>query len=247
MVARAGIEPIPICPARPNCNRTTREAGTLSLLSSWELRAHVTQIDKSDASNFADWVFHQTYPNASKRPDVRAKDLDRGRLGHETVLNSICKSHDFKVKVRRKTSPGDWRPTFVDNEANDHTYLASTLRVDGLPMRCRPDMIFENRTRSAVMIVEYKMTFFGTATQPRKAYTRKSFDPEGYPNNRAQLWCYSHIDDFRDVSEVLLVLQFWDATTFENKATLTWLRPDQEIEQEARRFFVRYGGEIHDP
>lgn len=90
------------------------------------------------------------------------------------------------------------------------------------------------------MIVEYKMTFFSTPA-------RKPFDPEGYPDNRAHLWCYSHIDDFRDASEVFLVLQFWDATTFENKATLTWLRPDQEMEKEGRRFFLEYGGEIQDP
>ena len=168
-------------------------------------------------------------------------------MGHETVLNSICKSHDFKGKVKRKTSPVDWRLTFMDNEASDRTYLASKLRVDGLPMRCRPDLAFENRATGAVMIVEYKMTFFSTATKTRKVHTRESFDPEGQPDNRAQLWCYSHIDDFRDVGEVLLVLQFWDATTFENKATLTWLRAEQELEKEARGFFVKYGGEIHDP
>ena len=197
------------------------------------------QTDKTNASTFAEWVFHQTYPNASKRPDVRAKDLDRGRLGHETVLNSVCKSHDFKAKFRRKTSPVDWRPAFVDSEANDHTYLASSLQVDGLPMRCRPDLIFKHRVKSAVIIVEYKMT--------RKGHSPRPFDPEGHPDNRAQLWCYSHIDDFRDVNEVFLVLQFWDATTFENKATLTWLRPDQEMEKEARRYFLKYGGDILDP
>ena len=75
-------------------------------------------------------------------------------------------------------------------------------------------------------------------------YFRKSFDPEGYPHNRAQLWCYSHIDEFRDVNELFLVLQFWDATTFENKATLAWLRPDQALEKEARGYFLKYGGEI---
>ncbi len=105
-------------------------------------------------------------------------------------------------------------------------------------MRCRPDLVFEQRANGAVIIVEYKMT--------RKGHSPKSFDPEGYPDNRAQLWCYSHIDDFRDVNEVFLVLQFWDATTFENKATLTWLRPDQEMEKEARRYFLKYGGTILD-
>lgn len=203
-----------------------------------------TQTDKAYASTFADWVFHQTYPNAEKRPQVRDKDLDRGRFGPEAILTSVCKSHDFKDKFKRKTSAVDWRPTFVDNKANDHTYLASTLRVDGLPMRCRPDLVFEHRTRSAVAIVEYRMTSLSTATRAGKDRNKRSFDPEGYPNDRARLWCYSHIDDFRDVNELFLVLQFWDATTFENKATLAWLRADQTLEKEAREYFLEYGGEL---
>jgi hypothetical protein len=104
-------------------------------------------------------------------------------------------------------------------------------------MRCRPDLIFEHRTKSAVAIVEYRMTSFST----------RSFDPEGYPSDRAQLWCYSHIDDFRDVNELFLVLQFWDATTFENKATLAWLRADEALEKEARGYFLKYGGELRLP
>ena len=207
----------------------------------------MTHTDKTHASTFADWVFHKTFPNAKKRPEVREKDLDRGRLGHEKVLTSVCKSHDFKVKFKHNTSAADWRPTFVDNTANAHTFLASTLRVDGLPMRCRPDLVFEHRKKSAVAIVEYKMTSFSTATRARKDYTMRSFDPEGYASNRAQLWCYSHIDDFRDVNELLLVLQFWDATTIENKATLVWLRGDEALEKEARGFFLRYGGELQVP
>ena len=102
-------------------------------------------------------------------------------------------------------------------------------------MRCRPDLIFAHRSVNAVVIVEYKMTSFATT------------DPEGYPHNRAQLWCYSHIDDFRDVNELFLVLQFWDATTFENKATLAWLRADETLEKEARGYFLKYGGEIRAP
>ena len=105
-------------------------------------------------------------------------------------------------------------------------------------MRCRPDFIFEHRNVNAVVIVEYKMTSFGT---------RNFVDPEGSPNDRAQLWCYSHIDDFRDVKELFLVLQMWDATTFENKATLAWLRADEALEKEARGYFLKYGGEILAP
>ena len=114
-------------------------------------------------------------------------------------------------------------------------------------MRCRPDLIFEHRHVNAMIIVEYKMTSFGTAAPIKKDYARKFFDPEGYPSNRAQLWCYSHIDDFRDVNELFLVLQFWDATTFENKATLAWLRADEALEKEARGYFLKYGGEILAP
>lgn len=208
-----------------------------SVYSRLVFNMEATQTDKTYASTFADWVFHQTYPNAEKRPQVREKDLDRGRFGPEAILTSVCKSHDFKDKFKRKTSAVDWQPTFVDNKATDQTYPASTLRVDGLPMRCRPDLIFEHRTKSAVAIVEYRMTSFST----------RSFDPEGYPSDRAQLWCYSHIDDFRDVNELFLVLQFWDATTFENKATLAWLRADEALEKEARGYFLKYGGELRLP
>ena len=201
------------------------------------LTVDATPTDRTSASTFAEWVFHRTFPNPGKRPQVRDKDLDRGRFGHEAILTSVCKSHDFKDKFKRKTSAADWRPTFVDSKANDHAFLASALRVDGLPMRCRPDLVFEHRTRSAVAVVEYKMT----------SSSALSFDPEGLPNDRAQLWCYSHIDDFRDVNELFLVLQYWDATTFENKATLAWLRADQALDKEARKYFLKYGGEYEAP
>ncbi len=197
----------------------------------------MTQKDKTDASTFADWVFHQTFPSARKRPEQRDKDLDRGRFGHEAILASVCKAHDFKDKFRLKASTADWRPTYVDDKSSDRTFLASTLHVDGSPMRCRPDLIFEHRKKSAAIIVEYKVASLRTAT----------FDPEGHPNNRAQLWCYSQIDDFREVNELYLVLQFWDATTFENKATLAWRRPDEALSKEARGYFLEYGGEFRAP
>ena len=114
-------------------------------------------------------------------------------------------------------------------------------------MRCRPDLVFEHRSVNAVVIVEYKMKSFGTAARSKKDHTRKFFDPEGHPSDRAQLWCYSHIDDFRDMKELFLVLQIWDATTFENKATLAWLRADEALEKEARGYFLKYGGEILAP
>ncbi len=234
MLVRAGIDPGRV--------RPTALASACKLLCT-----EVTHTDKTDASTFADWVFHQTFPNASKRPEVREKDLDRGRFGHETILTSICKSHDFKVKFKRKTSAVDWRPTYVDSKASSHTYLASSLRVDGRPMRCRPDLVFAHRSVNAVVIVEYKMTSFGTAARTKKDHARTFFDPEGHPNDRAQLWCYSHIDDFRDANELFLVLQIWDAITFENKATLAWLRADEALEKEARGYFLKYGGEIQAP
>jgi hypothetical protein len=207
----------------------------------------VTHTDKTSASTFADWVFHRTFPDARKRPEAREKDLDRGRFGHERILTSICKSHDFKHKFKRKTSAVDWRPAYVDSKANSHIYLASTLRVDGRPMRCRPDLVFEHRSVNAAVIVEYKMTSFGTAARNKKVHARRFFDPEGHPHDRALLWCYSHIDDFRDVNELFLVLQIWDATTFENKATLAWLRADEALEREAREYFLKYGGKILAP
>ena len=43
-----------------------------------------------------------------------------------------------------------------------------------------PDLVFEHRSANATVIVEYKMTSFGTAARTKKEFhARKSFDPEG--------------------------------------------------------------------
>jgi hypothetical protein len=193
------------------------------------------------ASSFADWVFRQRHPLAAERQSNVQQTLahkERGKIDHKIVLESICRSADFRATTRRATTPNEWRVVHADLDQDSRTFLASNLSVAGRPMRCRPDLVLQHRFRKTLIVVEYKFTGLTTANRRLRNGTRRCFAPNGYENNRAQLWCYSQIDEFRH-EQPLLVLQFRDPNSLEHKATMTWPSQHRDI-REAAQWFEQY-------
>jgi hypothetical protein len=198
------------------------------------------------ATTFSDWVFKQTYPAAASREAgdrTQTERMHMGTLGHQAIIDSICRTENIQRRfLPRDLKPEKFRIVYADtNTGNDQrTFLASTLRVGGIPMRCRPDLVLRHQATSAYMIVELKVSALPTRSWSRRDGSVRAFDPDGYPNNRAQLWAYSKIDDYKDMHPLFLVLQFRDPQTLQLKHTKVWACPDPLLEQEARGYFEQY-------
>jgi hypothetical protein len=131
-----------------------------------------------------------------------------------------------------------WTVLFADSgDGSEEVYLASDLKIEGISLRCVPDLVMVNKETDTVLIVERKTTHVPEPLLPEN----------GWPNVEAQLWCYSYIDDWEDAREVLLIGQLWHR--FRGGVQLchshpTWKRSDKTHDDRCRYWFERYGGQV---
>jgi hypothetical protein len=95
---------------------------------------------------------------------------------------------------------------------------------------CAPDLVYRNRTTGELVIVE------------RKA-SDKPIPVNGWPNLRAQLWAYSHIDNFKSAPTISLIGEVWDMVEgrLTRRAVLRWAQADKEFDAENMELFSLYG------
>lgn len=92
---------------------------------------------------------------------------------------------------------GGWKLIFQDPLIEKaEPFKISTLQVNGQALWGIPDLVFRERKTGRVLIIE------------RKA-TNASIPADGWPNLRAQLWAYGHVDDWVAAPEVLLAGEIW--------------------------------------
>lgn len=201
-----------------------------------EYRALPTR-SRNRASVFADWVFrsdHKPYDRSS--PEEVEERLEFGRITHARI------NEFFQTRWAQNHLPeGSWELIHADDRGakSRRTFDASRLRVDGMKMRCRPDAAIALPSYQTLIIIERKSTNLPDERIPAR----------GWDNVRAQLWCYSWIDEFLRYKRVILVGQLW-----RNRAPkgLELLQNHSLFErgnafQELRcgEFFRRYGGKIY--
>lgn len=134
-------------------------------------------------------------PRATGIDDREEGDLRAGRQAHLDI-----EELSLWLRKARDLPAAQWSLRFRDEgDASGEIFKSNELRVGGEALRCRPDLVFEDRSADLVLIVERKTTHVPCAKIP----------VGGYLNNVAQLWCYSWIDDWRDASEVILVSEYW--------------------------------------
>jgi hypothetical protein len=94
----------------------------------------------------------------------------------------------------------------------------SALKVNGSPLFGAPDFVFQERKTGRIVVVEVKVT-------------NRYIPSNGWPNLRAQLWAYSHIDEWSDVPEVLLIGEVWgfDSKTVFRRQVLRWKAHAREL------------------
>lgn len=147
------------------------------------------------ASGFSQWLY-------SLYSDAYGKDQDRerGKLAEQEILAE--RSRAFSAtdnQTMRKRFP-DWR--LVHNGMNigkdepPRYFEIKELSVGGQALRVLPDLIFENTSSGARIIVEVKHSYMTIPTNL-------------WPNIWGQLWCYSQMADIKSSPSVTVVGEVW--------------------------------------
>jgi hypothetical protein len=105
------------------------------------------------------------------------------------------------AKLTRPISHLDWEVVYRDPLIEGQKPEAKpipALTIHGVPMWGAPDLVFRYRRTGGLVIVE------------RKA-SDKRIPMDGWPDLRAQLWCYAQIDDpvWREAPTIRLVGEVW--------------------------------------
>lgn len=168
-------------------------------------------------TDFSGWVFSLYNPH---------KDL------HALALGKNVKRQLVRRYVSAPARKG-WILEYEGIRADGRqSKIASSLTVGGTPLQAAPDFVFREKSSGRVVIVEIKAS-------------NREIPSDGWPNLRAQLWAYAHIDEWRDAPEVILVAEVWGFTS--DKIVLRgvrrWTSKDDQLNRDNIQLFALYGGE----
>jgi hypothetical protein len=152
--------------------------------------------------------------------------------------SSLARGKHIERSVARLAKPSDhskWELIYRDPlECAPTPLKISSLTFNGESLWGAPDLVYRNTDNGELLIVE------------RKA-SDKPIPADGWPNLRAQLWSYSHIDDFKDAPAITLIGEIWDLVDGQltRRAVLRWSQADKEFDAENMELFSLYGGVRH--
>jgi hypothetical protein len=181
---------------------------------------------KPTVSSFADWVYDLAHDDVP--PEVREAQRELGAEG------------EAWIERQRKTIPPaqvpfGWTLEFADPlDGSAPAFTISSLTLKGQPLRGRPDLVFRNGSGD-IAIVERKVT------------RAREVPLQGWPNLRAQLWCYSLIDRWKDAREVYLFGEIWQWVGGEpqlDDAYPRWRRSNSKLQRECEELFRIWGGRV---
>lgn len=188
------------------------------------------------ASEFARWVFEVSKPAKQRHiadddwvPAERIMRL--GEVDHAEIDRIKSSIPNELIGVA-----ADYVVDFVDG-GSDVSFLASDLLIRGVPVRGRPDLVLRHRSKDHVIIVERK------TTRLRRPVDIAETSRGTWRNIEAQLWCYSHLDPWREAERVTLIGEIWilqGGALSRAIEPLVWWKDDQEHSDACRALFKRY-------
>lgn len=167
-------------------------------------------------TDFTKWVMSLYLRAPSPSSLVRGKHVERS-----------------VARLAKASDNPDWELVYRDPlECLPTALKISSLTLNGEPFWGAPDLVYRNRTTGELIIVE------------RKA-SDKPIPRNGWPNLRAQLWAYGHIDNFKSAPVITLIGEIWDMVEgrLTRRAVLRWSQADKEFDAENMELFSLYGGE----
>lgn len=164
-------------------------------------RAMSPQDPEPTASAFASWVY-----GLYGVPGTNEEDMQRGIEG-EKLLSRFGDDSRFDSRrgwigatPSKLAGRGDgWRLMHQGLHLTEKplaSFDVDTLRVNGIPMRLSPDLVYRNQQSGEVRIVEIKLSRLQVPTNL-------------WPNVWAQLWCYSHIPLALNAPKVVVAGEVW--------------------------------------
>jgi hypothetical protein len=185
-------------------------------------RASDHRIRGNRVSDFSSWVFKLCFP----RRRMNKESLQIGKETEERLLQRN-RARRFLNLPEPMPQSRHWELVFRDPLKEVNPFKISALKVNGHALFGVPDIVYRNQKTGEVMIVEIKAS---TAPVPSG----------GWPNLRAQLWCYAQIDQWRDAPKITLVGQVWAPGATRLRKTLIWDNASMNFQQEARQLFEQY-------
>lgn len=165
-------------------------------------------------TDFTGWIYSLYQEKADR------KALENGKAVERQVAAKL-------VTVPKNS---DWELICQDplDESADIKQISS-LMVNGKPLRGVPDLAFRSKRDDTVLIIE------------RKASNRE-IPSDGWPNLRAQLWAYAHIDDWLDAREIILIGEIWGFTQSRPnlRKVLRWSIKDKNFYAPNANLFDKY-------
>ena len=189
------------------------------LLRAAGLPANAKSSDSYRVTDFSGWI----YKSLGIPLDYTA--LEAGKAAEQEVERARRRRREL-VRTLKPLELGSWRLIYSDlAEGSTGRLGILSLEVNGKPLYGSPDYVFLNEESGEIRILEIKCT-----DAPLRA--------NGWPNLRAQLWAYGHIDDFMNrTSDIVLVGEIWDKQGGCLRQTLRWEMGDSEFFEENKRLF----------
>jgi hypothetical protein len=202
-------------------SKLPQKAGTVSDFCDWLYEVYLKDFKSKKKRTIAE-------KSAAKERGKRAEiEFERSELDH-WLSKTLDTTRQFS----------DWRLLSCSVTDKDRIYQSSSLVVDGQPITAKPDVVIQNVASGEVLIVERKST----------PLLHKYIPRNGWPNLLAELWCYSHIDEWFDAPEVYLVSQILRENEFRPpyphpaEFCPRWRRSDGTFDAYCLGLFQAYGG-----
>lgn len=167
-------------------------------------------------TDFSKWVMSLYMNNP-----IKQSALSHGKYVEKSV-----------ARLARPLADKNWELIYRDPlNAKPVPLKISALTVNGDPIWGAPDVVYRNIETGEIIIVE------------RKA-SDKVIPINGWPNLRAQLWAYGHIDIFKTSPKITLVGEVWNFEQSKSvrRAVMRWQLKDSEFYNENAELFALYGG-----
>lgn len=198
-----------------------------------ESKKYPSRAPKPQASSFSAWVFNLAHPKYRDARNYRA--LMMGKEGERRIeYHKLWAQHTRLPKPGNNRIPG-WSLLFSDPlDGSASPFKASALTVGGQPLMCLPDVVFKNKETSELLIIERKIT-------------KSEVIPDaGWPNAKAQLWCYSRIDEFQSAPSIYLSTQIWrfhDGEYHLSTKAPRWEKGEEPFSSQQCELFELFGGQ----
>jgi len=195
---------------------------------------------ESSASSFAEWVFRLShnliYPSSSGQNKTHSRKSQSDPFVEKDIR--IISETISSLRNNESYNKG-WHLIYADQNSNkDKIFKASNLKVSNQVLRCKLDAVLLHYPTDEILIIERKIM---------GAYKlHEQIPTDSYPNIRAQLWCYSKIDDWKSINKITLMDEIWRRNKVSNilsppKVRRTWLHTDPSI-IDMERLFSIYSG-----